>query len=135
MAGARTVIRYDGATSNRSAGIVDDDRAGDEVPELLAFLGPQQHEIQDDRPDAQRHRADQPHDEVLPYELAQGHGSPRRAPACRQLHTPHLEELLAGSLPSRPNDQGPDDPADYKRDDDEQHVQQIPAKSFPDAGE
>src|SRR5262249_7473976 len=113
------------ARSQFVARVVDDDGVGNHVPQLLAFLRPQEHEVQDEGADSEGKERDDRHDEKLADELAQGHASPPGAYGCREIDAAHAKELFPWSRATRPHDQRPDGPPDEERHDDEQDLEQV----------
>src|ERR1039457_4119617 len=119
----------------RVVGVVDDDRPRDLVPELLAVLVPDQHEVEDDRGEEAQRPERSIDDQPLADHLTQ-HNRPVGGPLPRVLfHRLHLEQLLSWRLRRVPDDQRPDEPADEERDDRQHSVQQIAPEAPTHAAE
>src|SRR5207253_2328961 len=95
------------------------------VPNLLLPGIPEKHEVQD----AKSHKGQGASDEEFAHDLTEEHRSPRRRAPGRSLDHLHAENLLSWCLPSGPDDQIPDQPADSQRDDCQQVIEEERSES------
>src|SRR5437588_2520766 len=106
--------------------VIDDDRAGNLVPQLLFVRVPQKPEVHD----AGRHPAKDA-DHGLSDHLAHEHRSPGRLRRCTKFDDAHAEQLLCRRLPVLEYDRSPDVPANDRGEDVKNPFEQRASKTLP----